>query len=56
MNGPSVTEAYAMIRALKKRAAKGDADKIHQLEQLIQEAKLKQAQLAIDKYFPDPKK
>lgn len=51
MNAPSVTEAYAMIRALKKRNEKGDGAKIAQLETLIAEAKDKKALLAIDKYF-----
>lgn len=43
-----------MIRALKARAAKGDAEKIDQLEQLIAADKNKAALLAIDKYFQDP--
>lgn len=54
MNKPTVTEAYAMIRVLKKRNEKGDAQKIEQLQQVIEEAKVSSAQLAIDKYFPDP--
>lgn len=54
MNKATVTEAYAMIRVLKKRNEKGDAQKIEQLQQVIQEAKVASGQLAIDKYFPEP--
>lgn len=50
-NTPSITEAYAMIRVLKRRALKGDAEKIAALQKLIDEDKDKKAQLAIDKYF-----
>lgn len=51
MEKPTVTQAYAMIRLLKKRAAVGDGDKIRQLEQLIAEEKDKEALLAIDRFF-----
>lgn len=51
MKPPSVTQAYAMIRFLKKRAAKGDGDKIAQLESQISEIREKQAALDVDKYF-----
>lgn len=44
-----------MIRALKARGAKGDGEKIKQLEQLIAETKQKQALLDIDAYFPSSK-
>lgn len=49
--GPSITQAYAMIRFLKKRAGKGDGEKIKQLEDQIQEAREKQAALDVEKYF-----
>lgn len=52
MNTPTVTDAYAMIRALKKRAAPGDADKIQQLKELIELEKDKSAQLALERFFP----
>lgn len=52
MNAPSVSEAYTMIRLLKKRALKGDADKIRQLELIIAEAKDKAAALALERFFP----
>lgn len=48
---PTVTEAYAMIRALKARGEKGDAAKIEQLKATIEDAKSKKALLDIDKYF-----
>lgn len=51
MKAPTVTEAYAMIRVLKKRNQKGDGEKIAQLQQLIEAEKDKAATLAIDKYF-----
>lgn len=51
MKQPSVTEAYAMIRLLKKRAQPGDGEKIQQLEQLILEARDKTAQLNLDRFF-----
>lgn len=51
MKQPTVSEAYAMIRLLKKRAAAGDGEKIQQLEQLIAEARDKTAQLALDRFF-----
>lgn len=52
MKPPTVTEAYAMIRLLKQRAGKGDADRIAQLTAIIKEAMEKEAQLNLDKYFP----
>lgn len=51
MKPPSITQAYAMIRVLKKRNAKGDGEKIAQLEKLIEEARDKQATLDVEKYF-----
>lgn len=51
MKAPSITQAYAMIRVLKERAAKGDGEKIAQLEKLIAEEKAKKAQVDIDKFF-----
>lgn len=51
MKAPTVTEAYNMIRVLKKRGAKGDGQKIEQLKVIIQEAKDKEALLLVDKYF-----
>lgn len=52
MKHPTVTQAYAMIRALKKRAAKGDGEKITQLQALIHEQKNKDALLDLEKFFP----
>lgn len=52
--GPTVTQAYAMIRALKKRGAPGDGEKIKILEEQIEAEKEKQALLDIDKFFTDP--
>lgn len=51
MKEPSATQAYSMIRFLKKRAEKGDALKIAELQKIIDAAKDKQAQLDVDKYF-----
>lgn len=51
MKAPTVTQAYAMIRALKNRGQKGDGEKIAQLEKVILEQKQKQALLDVDKYF-----
>lgn len=54
---PTVTAAYAMIRVLRKRAQKGDGERIAQLEKLIADEKEKAALLDIDKFFgsaPDP--
>lgn len=51
MKAPSVSEAYAMIRVLKDRNAKGDGEKIAALEKIIADEKTKTALLAIDKYF-----
>lgn len=48
---PTVTEAYAMIRLLKKRAAPGDAEKIDQLKQVIALEREKAAQLSLDRFF-----
>lgn len=50
---PTVSEAYQMIRILKARAAKGDAQKIAALRGIIDETKKAAAQLALEKYFPD---
>lgn len=52
MKAPTPTQAYAMIRALKKRGAKGDGEKIAQLQAIIEEHKDKEALLYIDKFFP----
>lgn len=52
MKQPSVTQAYAMIRLLKKRAAKGDALKIQELQNLIQAEKDKKAQIDLETFFP----
>lgn len=52
MQAPSVTQAYAIIRLLKKRAAKGDAAKIEELKKLIEAEKDKKAQLDLDAFFP----
>lgn len=40
-----------MIRVLKARGAKGDGEKIKQLEDLIADEKNKKALLDVDKYF-----
>lgn len=56
MKQPTVTQAYAMIRLLKKRATKGDADRIKQLEELIALERDRAAQLDLDRFFSgDPK-
>lgn len=52
MKGPTASEAYAMIRVLKKRGAKGDGEKITQLRAIIEEARDKEALLNVDKFFP----
>lgn len=52
MKAPTITQAYAMIRALKKRAAKGDGEIIQQLEVLIEQEKNKEALLDVEKFFP----
>lgn len=51
MKAPTVTSAYAMIRFLKTRGEKGDATKIVELQKIIDDAKLKQAALDVEKYF-----
>lgn len=51
MKAPTVSQAYAMIRALKQRGAKGDGEKIAQLENIIREEKQKAALLDVDKFF-----
>lgn len=53
MKQPTVSECYAIIRLLKKRAQPGDGEKIQQLEQQILEAREKVAQLALDRFFSD---
>lgn len=55
MAAPSVTEAYAMIRVLKKRAAKGDGETIAELQKIIDEDRHKKALLDLDKFFPAKK-
>lgn len=55
MQAPSVTQAYAMIRVLKKRGAKGDGEKIAELQQIIDEDRDKKALLDLDKFFPAKK-
>lgn len=56
MKQPTVTQAYAMIRLLKKRYAKGDTEKIKQLEELIALERDRAAQLDLDRFFSgDPK-
>lgn len=52
MKQPTITEAYAMLRILKKRGAKGDGEKAAQLQTIIDEAKDKKAQGDLEKYFP----
>lgn len=51
MKGPTASEAYAMIRLLKKRAAKGDGEKIAELQAIIDAEREKKAQLDLDKFF-----
>lgn len=53
MKRPTITEAYAMLRILKKRNEKGDAQKIAALQLIIDEAKDNKAQGDLDKYFPN---
>lgn len=55
MQAPSVTQAYAMIRVLKKRGAKGDGEKIAELQAIIDEDRDKKALLDLDKFFPGKK-
>lgn len=52
MKPPTVTQAYAMIRLLKKRAAPGDGERIEELKTLIALEKDKAAQLSLDAFFP----
>lgn len=52
MKPPTVTQAYAMIRLLKKRAAPGDGDRIRELTEIISLEKDKAAQLELDRFFP----
>lgn len=52
MQAPTVTRAYAMIRVLKKRGAKGDGEKIAELQQIIDEEREKGALHDLDKCFP----
>lgn len=52
MKAPTVTDAYAMIRFLRKRAQKGDGEKIKQLEVIIAEARDRAATIAVDSFFP----
>lgn len=51
MKAPTVDDAYKMIRLLKKRAAKGDGEKIAELQKIIDEANDKKAALMLDKFF-----
>lgn len=51
MKKPTVTQAYAMIRHLKKRNAAGDGEKIEQLKAEIEAQKDSSAQLDVDRYF-----
>lgn len=55
MKQPTVTQAYAMIRALKKRAAKGDAEKIKALQDIIDEQRNREALLDLERFFPSAK-
>lgn len=55
MQAPSPSQAYAMIRVLKKRAGKGDGEKIAELQQIIAEDRDKKALLDLDKFFPGKK-
>lgn len=52
MKQPTVTEAYAMLRILKKRGEKGDQAKITSLQEIIDTEKDKKARLDLEKYFP----
>lgn len=55
MKAPTASEAYAMIRVLKKRGAPGDGEKVAQLQAIIDEARDKAALLNVDKFFPKGK-
>lgn len=55
MQAPTASQAYSMIRVLKKRAAKGDGEKIAELQQIIDEDREKRALLDLDKFFPAKK-
>lgn len=52
MKEPTITEAYAMLRILRKRGEKGDGQKITMLQDIIDKAKDKRAQGDLEKYFP----
>lgn len=54
MKQPTITEAYAMLRILKKRGEKGDAQKAAALQTIIDEAKDQKAKADLEKYFPGP--
>lgn len=56
MEAPTASQAYAMIRVLKKRAAQGDGEKIAELQKIIDEDRDKRALLDLDKFFPSRKK
>lgn len=51
MQQPTVTQAYAMIRYLKKRSAPGDAKRITELQKIIDEGKDKQAARDVETFF-----
>lgn len=51
MREPSATEAYAMIRLLRKRAQPGDAQKIEALRRIIDDVRSAKAQLDLDRFF-----
>lgn len=53
MREPSVSEAYAMIRVLKKRAQPGDAQKIESLQKIIDDTRSAKAQLDLDRFFSE---
>lgn len=53
MKQPTITEAYAMLRILRKRGEKGDQQKIASLQTIIDEEKEKKARLDLEKYFPN---
>lgn len=51
MKGPTVSQAYAMIRYLKKRNEPGDATKITELKNFIEEEKLKIAAQDVERFL-----